>query len=208
MKFAFIILGALFGTPLFAVDTISLNNLSYRGSGCPEGTVSSVSSQDNSAVTILFDRYVARGNSGTGRTRKTCTLNIDVNVPAGTTDLIFEADYRGFKQVSGKNHGSLNIRYRFLDMTTTTSDQFTSGERETLFLKHHAVPRTAIVSTRDGRHTVQIRTSIMVDIPDLAEQAHIALDSIDIKTGGQSKALRERLRDKNRDAFRGWRVAF
>ncbi|HXH76624.1 MAG TPA: DUF4360 domain-containing protein [Bacteriovoracaceae bacterium] len=84
---------------------VNFDQLTYRGTGCPQGTVSSVVSPDGSTLSILFDEFRAEvpqydGNNdneslppGRGRNtarnsatlnHKNCALSFTANIPQGT----------------------------------------------------------------------------------------------------------------------------
>lgn len=80
-----------------AAAQVSFNEVTYRGSGCPRGSVSSAVSPDGSTISILFDELRAevpdsqnRRPPGRGRaqilsTVKNCSLSFTANLPIGTT---------------------------------------------------------------------------------------------------------------------------
>src|SRR4051812_38006942 len=72
--------------------------VTYGGTGCPQGSVGSVISQDRTTMTLIFDQYVASIGPGIPVTenRKNCQLNIDLIYPGGFQYSIFSADYRGY----------------------------------------------------------------------------------------------------------------
>ncbi len=78
-----------------AFAQINFNNVTYSGSGCAKGTVSTAVSPDGSALSVLFDEFRAevpdyqsappRGRMGGGPTHslKSCALSFTASIPAG-----------------------------------------------------------------------------------------------------------------------------
>ena len=101
----------LFLTMLMGIISIAANHAlaqglklgaaAYGGTGCPSGSASVMVSPDETAVSILFDSYVAEAGYTTNRSvdRKSCNITIPVSVPQGYTVSIFQVDYRGFNSV-------------------------------------------------------------------------------------------------------------
>ena len=79
-------------------NEVSINSLSFAGSGCPAGTVAGNISSDAQAFTLLFDSYVAEAGPGLSLSagRKACQLLADIHFPQGWQYSIFAVDTRGY----------------------------------------------------------------------------------------------------------------
>ncbi len=86
------ILLTLSSSGLFA--QINFNNVTYSGTGCPQGTVSTAVSPDGSSLSILFDEFRAevpdynqpapRGRQvEASKSLKSCALSFTASLPAG-----------------------------------------------------------------------------------------------------------------------------
>ena len=77
---------------------VRVRGLTYAGSGCPAGTVSTNISPDALAFTVMFDAYAAEVGPGVpyGQKRKNCQLGVDLDVPNGWTYSILTVDTRGY----------------------------------------------------------------------------------------------------------------
>src|SRR5947208_7771357 len=62
-----------------------ISGITTGGTGCPDGTVSQVFSDDRSTFTLIFDTYIASLGPGVPITesRKNCQLNINLHYPGG-----------------------------------------------------------------------------------------------------------------------------
>lgn len=89
----------------------------YFGSGCPQGSMASVLSPDNTQLSLLFDQYIveAGGGSGERRAQKTCTLDIPLKVPAGFQAAVIKLDYRGYNYLPDRARAKYQVIYSFVD---------------------------------------------------------------------------------------------
>ncbi len=97
-------------TPSFAESKVEILGASYGGSGCPEQSASVNVSPDGQELSILFDKFIATGNSST-QSRKSCNLSIPIKVPQGFQISLYDADYRGY--VAPATTGNLRAEYFF-----------------------------------------------------------------------------------------------
>jgi hypothetical protein len=96
-----------------------LEQVTYGGTGCPQGSVGSIISEDGTTMTLIFDSYVASMGSGISITesRKNCQLNIDLLYPAGFQYSVFSADYRGYVALDKGVTGTQKSIYYFSGQT-------------------------------------------------------------------------------------------
>lgn len=70
-----------------AFSQINFNNVTYTGTGCPQGTVSTAVSPDGSSLSILFDEFRAEvpqmSNRTPGLDQKACALSFTATLPPG-----------------------------------------------------------------------------------------------------------------------------
>ena len=64
------------------------------GSGCPEGTASTVLSEDKRTLTIIFDDYMVEDND-----YGSCNIAVALSVPPGISIALVDVDYRGFASI-------------------------------------------------------------------------------------------------------------
>lgn len=93
--------------------------VTYGGTGCPQGSVASIISEDGTTMTLIFDSYVASMGKGISITesRKNCQLNIDLLYPAGFQYSVFSADYRGYVDLDKGVNGTQKSTYYFSGQT-------------------------------------------------------------------------------------------
>ncbi len=92
-----------------------IGQLSYAGSGCPEGSLGAVLSPDQTALAILFDRFVAEagGTTGQGAARLDCTFVLPITLPDGYALSVVAMDFRGFTSLPNGAKAALSSTHRF-----------------------------------------------------------------------------------------------
>jgi hypothetical protein len=127
----------MFKLLLLAVVSISLEagGAEYSGTGCPEGSLSIATSPDQTAVTVLFDRFTleAGGNSARKQDRKECRIEIPVQVPQGMRVAVTRVDYRGFISLPAQAHATLSVRNAFKGNSGPGVNERFRGEMEQEF---------------------------------------------------------------------------
>ena len=116
---SFAILSALCfvsSTSLFAQDgpgqsQVKIGNVSYSGSGCPQGSIGSNISDDGEAFTLIFDDYTVE-KIGNAAERRTCSISIDLGHPAGWRYALVAAHVRGYATLDAGLHGQQTIRVK------------------------------------------------------------------------------------------------
>lgn len=81
--------------------TIDASHVIANGSGCPQGSVQTLISPDQTALTVAFSDYTAAAGPNTRPTerRRACTTTIPVRIPNGYTWGITTASYRGYAEL-------------------------------------------------------------------------------------------------------------
>jgi hypothetical protein len=92
---------------------ILMNEPTYGGSGCPDGTVSVTLTEDRKSMSVLFDGFVAEAGTTTGVARdiKSCKMVIPITVPKGFQFAILKTDQRGFYSIPKKGTVSFESSY-------------------------------------------------------------------------------------------------
>jgi hypothetical protein len=105
---------------------VQIVGLTYGGTGCPSGTVSSILSDDRTIMTLIFDEFVASIGPGIRITeaRKNCQLNLNLRYPGGFQYSIFSADYRGYAYLEKGVTGTQRSAYYFSGQIQQVSQHF------------------------------------------------------------------------------------
>jgi hypothetical protein len=82
-----LLLSSLFVFSFNAFAQINFNNVTYSGTGCPQGTVSTAVSPDGSSLSILFDEFRVEvpqyQNKIPTNDQKSCALSFTATLPPG-----------------------------------------------------------------------------------------------------------------------------
>lgn len=94
---------------LVALGAAVLSHGAMAADACPPDSYSAVLAPDSSALSILFDSFVADATTP----RPSCSLHVPLNLPAGQSLGVYRVDYRGFAHLSGKGFADLSVDYTF-----------------------------------------------------------------------------------------------
>jgi hypothetical protein len=104
--------GALAQEP--APESLGISEVSYVGTGCPQGTVGSYVSPDRLAMTLMFDNYaVELTSSESGSAHKNCSIALKLHAPAGWSVGMISTDFRGYGNLNSGVIGEQRSMYRF-----------------------------------------------------------------------------------------------
>jgi hypothetical protein len=173
-----------FGTPPPA-GTVKIRGITYGGNGCPQGTVSSQFTTDRTAVTILFDSYIATigPNINVAEQRKNCQLNVAITYPGGFQYSVLSADYRGYAALQKGVSGTLKSTYYFTGDTKQTSTQYDFvGPVTGDYLKHDEADNTSIVWSPCGTEgLLNINSQVRLTASNASATGLLTTDSTDLK---------------------------
>jgi len=170
-----------------AQSGMKIGQPAYGGTGCPAGSASVTLSPDESALSILFDSYLAEAGSATGKTvdRKSCNISIPVQVPNGYSVAIFQVDYRGFNLIPAAG------AYTRMD-----TEYFWAGSRGPRFARVYSGPTADNYTLSDGlvaqslvwtpcgaSVNLRVNSSVMAQTNRRGEQTMITVDSADLTSG-------------------------
>lgn len=87
----------------FPPGAVTLESVTFAGSGCPAGSVNAVLAPDGSAITLLYDAFEAKVLGATSSAVKKCDVVIKLRKPQLYSFALEAADFRGFV---GLEHGA------------------------------------------------------------------------------------------------------
>jgi hypothetical protein len=102
-------------TNLPSAHEVTIDNITFAGSGCPAGSVASQFSDDRTTLTLLYGQMIAQAGKGVppAAYRKNCQLNFKLHFPQGWQFSIFTVDYRGYAKLPKKDTGTVKATYYF-----------------------------------------------------------------------------------------------
>lgn len=165
---------------------ISMEGISYQGSGCPAGSVASNLSSDAKAMTLLFDRYIVETQSESrptrfapeGKARKVCKIDVRMRVPYGWSFGIFYVDFRGFADLRSDTVGIQRAAYHFGGRKLLVGDYRLRGEYSNDYFYRYLAPVSSLVwSPCDVSRSKDLRINTSITVRGVPGQ--MTVDSID-----------------------------
>lgn len=182
------VLGALtvLATQAHAVDQLRLGTAAYGGTGCPGGSASVTVSPDQSALSILFDSYVAESGGSTGKMidRKSCNISVPVQVPQGYSVAIFQVDYRGYGAVPYGAQAKFDAEYFWAGARGPKISRVLAGPYNDNYTLTDQIIASSTVWTPCGASVnLRLNTSMMAQTNARRDQTMATVDSADISSG-------------------------
>lgn len=174
------------GTLSANFNDINLGVPSYGGNGCPQGTAAAALSPDKKSLSILFDEFVAEAGGDTNKRqdRKKCDIAIPVHVPSGYSVSIFKLDYRGFNALPRGSKSVFSVEYFFAGTQGPRYTETFRGALEDDFTIENKLRGVAKSHSRCGEDVIlRTKASVRVNTNRRREEASIAIDSVDVKSG-------------------------
>merc|ERR1719469_11201 len=157
---------------------INNDEMTIFGSGCPEGSVSVISSTDGSIVTVLFSGYYAETDGSDTFDRKSCNLAVPFDIDPNKQISLYQIDYRGYTWVP-ENEGS---------KTTFQVEYFFAGLKGPIVKKTYTKEENIVITNMvplmaspcGGKEIFRINTSIVAKKGDANDdETFITIDSVD-----------------------------
>ncbi|PSN65145.1 hypothetical protein BS50DRAFT_496989 [Corynespora cassiicola Philippines] len=164
---------------------VKIRGITYGGTGCPQGTLSSQLSSDRTLVTLIFDSYIASIGPGVTVTenRKNCQINVALEYPGGFQYSIMSADYRGYAAIQKGVTGTLKSTYYFSGQTDQSSTEYNFvGPLNGDYLKHDEADSTSIVWSPCGAEgMLNINSQVRMTTSNTSANGLLTTDSTDLK---------------------------
>ncbi|MGI0119389.1 DUF4360 domain-containing protein [Zooshikella sp. RANM57] len=94
---------------------VYVKDITYGGSGCPQGSVGVSVADSGLNFGVSFDEYIAGIGPDFSRAdkRKNCDLRVNLHVPSGYSYTIADVNYRGYADLDRGIIGKFKTNYRF-----------------------------------------------------------------------------------------------
>ncbi|KAF2395601.1 hypothetical protein EJ06DRAFT_517786 [Trichodelitschia bisporula] len=104
-------------------DQITIIDTQTSGTGCPQGSVSTIFSPDRTIVTFGFDSFVAfiGPTSNPPDETKNCQIHMSLKYPGGFQYSLMDATYHGFAQLDPGVTGHFASTYYFSNNASNTA---------------------------------------------------------------------------------------
>jgi hypothetical protein len=127
---------------------VTVDSITYEGTGCPQGSVGQSLSSDRTAFTLSFDQFIARKGPAVSPTEntKTCQLNLNLKIPQGWQYSIGTIDYRGNVHLPKKMKATQQSTYYFDgDGDLSSADTTYVGPVDKAYLIRDTLPFSTVV---------------------------------------------------------------
>ena len=142
------------------IPAISMGEIGYGGSGCPDGTATIVTNDARTSATLSLSDYSV-GDANRSLDRKTCALAIPAEVPAGVAVAIRGISIIGTTDLPDGIEATLGFEAFVAGDTGETSDLTLTGPRTGHWYRTIVVPWDKLVWTGCGVDSnLRVNTSL------------------------------------------------
>lgn len=118
-----------------------LTSATYSGSGCPQGSVSHLFSQDAQVVSLIFNAFdVALEAGPTKRAEKSCQVRIGIAADPGWSYAVFCTDFRGYAQLENGVAARHQASYTLAGRRISLADAAFTGPLEDSYSRVQQIP--------------------------------------------------------------------
>jgi hypothetical protein len=175
-------------------DSIQIGAITTAGTGCPNGTVASSVSPDNSAISLLFDAYTLRvaavpANQGQRgqMAQADCQIMVPITLPPDTMILLNSLDYRGFASLPAQAEMNFTTRDGFkFDNNHHEDQQDRANKIQGVFQDVFTYSRNRpekMWSKCGGIAYLTSKSRLQISSRNPSEEAIASIDSIDATLG-------------------------
>lgn len=154
--------------PVFFTDAIN-----WAGTGCKADSVS-VSGENTSSLSILFDSYDAGKDAASGLNRSACSFSLQINVPLGSKVSQLTADWEVF--VEGE--GELKRKYFLAGQPETSwkNNTYDSPNGDNFTVRDEIDHDSLSTGCKGGQFNLRIDSQVKISKDD----SYVAIDSTDL----------------------------
>jgi hypothetical protein len=164
---------------------VTIESISFAGTGCPANSVVGQLSSDLTYVTLLYDSFVAQAgkNIPPSEYRKNCQLNVKLKYPQGWQFSVFKADYRGYAYIPKGSKGTCKATYYFSGQSSQIASTLTiNGAFNDNYLKTDQFGIESTVWSPCGQEgLLNINSEVRLTPLDSNAAALLTVDSTDLK---------------------------
>jgi len=171
-----------------APSGVTIQQSSYSGNGCPQGSVSTNISPDRSTITFGFDSFQAFiGPGQQSNKQKNCQLHLGLRYPSGFQFSLVYATFHGYVRLDPGVKASLISSYYFSQNAGNTAQtrfdlsgpQYVDGQSYT---KEDTIPNSSVVWSPCGANGIlNVNNRIALSASDPNAQGEISTDDATIR---------------------------
>lgn len=154
------------------------------GSGCQTGQANAALSPDAATLSILFDKYVVETGAAFGKNidRKTCEIEVPIQIPRGYSTSVIRVDYRGFNSLPIGSQSRFRVEYYFTGNHGPNFMRAFYGPLQDDFVVSNAFSGVRPTWSLCGWDApLRINTSMLLQSGNTQEHAYASVDSADIQ---------------------------
>jgi len=164
---------------------VTIQSISYGGTGCPQGSVGSFISADRLTFTLIFDAFVASLGPGipVSSNRINCQLNINLQYPSGFQYSVLGTDFRGYTYLDAGVTGVQSANYYFSGSSAQAATTSTfKGPLDTDYLISDKIPFTSTIWSPCGASLpLNVNSQVRLTSTKSGASGLMTQDSIDGK---------------------------
>ncbi|GBG66787.1 hypothetical protein CBR_g68775 [Chara braunii] len=165
-------------TPALAQPpSVSINWVTFGGTGCSWSNSNYVYSSDSKTITFIFGGMVATTDGVLADKRKACQISMSVNYPDGWSYTLGQVTGRGFADVAAGSKGVYETQFYFSGQTGTPSVSRTLTGKYVDSFEFTDYFTTSVWSQCNNTPNLNIKSVVRVE----GSKAVMALDSSDTK---------------------------
>ncbi|KAI9029507.1 hypothetical protein DFJ74DRAFT_765303 [Hyaloraphidium curvatum] len=169
--------------PAIPYDQISIEDVTYGGSGCPGGSAAVSISDDKQALTVLYDDFAAQSPGTPAQGREFCQLSVKLKYPQGLSFAVYQVDTRGFAALDAGTNGRQRTTLYFQGETdqATFTTNFAGPFNDDYLFSDHAESAQLVWCPCGAKRNLQIKEEVSVWGGDAHKKALLTTDSTDFK---------------------------
>ncbi len=160
---------------------VTVQSVTYAGSGCPDGSVTTTLAPDRSSFALLIDGFTAFRGPGIplGESFKTCQVELTLALPEGWQYTIGTLDHRGSVTIPKRMKATQQATYYFAgDGKLASADTTFVGPVDKAYLLRDTLPFSSVVwSSCDEVRPLTITTQLQ--LKGGTEAGRISAETID-----------------------------
>jgi len=187
---------------------VTIQDSTYSGSGCPQGSVSTILSEDHTAITLGFDSFqVFIGPNVKPQDKsKNCAIHLGIRYPGGFQLSVVDATFHGYARLDDGVTASLYTTYFFSHAASKTANsrselrgsQYRNGK---MYDKTDVIEMASTVWSPCGSNgLLNVNNRIALVSSNNNAQGELSTDDATIKFS-QKLAVQWRRCDERRSAY-------
>jgi len=166
-------------------EPITINDISYGGNGCPQGSIGANIGGGGTLMSIAYDKFIAQSGPGLSMSDHTkfCQLTLDIHVPQGVQFSIMQTDFRGYCAIPKGLSAYQKATYYFTGQTNdvTYQSKFIGPVNKDYLFSDNVGIGSAVWSPCGKSALLNIKSRVGIEPLTSNKKGLITTDSTDLK---------------------------